>query len=415
MTLYEVPAPAKINLFLHVVGRRADGYHALQTVFRFIDLADTLHFELRRDGAIVRTDALPGVTFDTDLTVRAARLLQTTTGVRLGASIGLEKRIPMGGGLGGGSSDAATTLIALNRLWRTGLSRSELLRLAGSLGADVPVFVFGQSAFAEGRGDILSAVSLPERTYLIAQPDVSVPTALVFSDPHLMRATDYVKMESFVDFVDNRDVGQEGQRQGQRDREGQRDRNSQQDRKTRVRRQGREDVQARDSACEDSSRGRDSGYLDSPGSPGVHPNEVNGVNPNGVNPNGANPNRPGYPYFGRNDLEPVVYRRFPEIGRAAHWLEKQLMAPAVGHAIAVRLSGSGACLFTEFADRKTAILAEQKIVATMRVTDKTFSMSSGTSHTMQKSPLVQEAPLRFRLLQVCPGLIEHPLRHWTTS
>ncbi|ODU69881.1 MAG: 4-(cytidine 5'-diphospho)-2-C-methyl-D-erythritol kinase, partial [Bordetella sp. SCN 68-11] len=138
--LRDVPAPAKINLFLHVVGRRPDGYHLLQTAFRFIDLQDTLHFRARSDGRIVRAYDLPGVAEDADLVVRAARALQQATGCRQGAEIGLEKRIPAGGGLGGGSSDAATVLLALNRLWGTGLSRRELMRLALPLGADVPVF-----------------------------------------------------------------------------------------------------------------------------------------------------------------------------------------------------------------------------------------------------------------------------------
>src|SRR5690606_9068822 len=173
-------APAKLNLFLHVVGRRADGYHLLQTVFRFIDLADTLHFEARADGAIGRAYELPGVAESDDLVVRAARSLQLATGTRQGAQIDLRKRIPQGGGLGGGSSDAATTLIALNRLWGTGLSRSQLMRLALPLGADVPVFVFGQSAFAQGVGEDLTAVALPPAAYLVVQPDAGVPTAAVF-------------------------------------------------------------------------------------------------------------------------------------------------------------------------------------------------------------------------------------------
>lgn len=183
MTLYDVPAPAKVNLFLHVVGRRPDGYHLLQTAFRFIDLCDTLHFEARADGVISRATELAGVSEDDDLTLRAARALQQATGTRQGAQIALEKRIPQGGGLGGGSSDAATVLIALNRLWGTGLSRRELMALALPLGADVPVFVFGQSAFAEGVGEKLTALDLPARAYLVAQPDASVPTVGIFPHP----------------------------------------------------------------------------------------------------------------------------------------------------------------------------------------------------------------------------------------
>src|ERR1035437_6581557 len=140
------PAPAKLNLFLHVTGQRADGYHLLQTLFRFIDLNDTLHFSLRADGVVHRTNEIEGVPEEQDLCVRAARLLQKETGCTLGADITLEKHIPMGGGLGGGSSDAATTLIALNRLWSLGLSRQRLAELGLALGADVPFFLCGQNA-----------------------------------------------------------------------------------------------------------------------------------------------------------------------------------------------------------------------------------------------------------------------------
>ncbi len=148
------PAPAKLNLFLHVVGRRADGYHLLQTLFRLIDLQDTLRFAPREDDAVRLAATLPGVAEDGDLTVRAARLLQAETGSRRGVTISMEKRIPMGGGLGGGSSDAATTLLALNALWGLGLSRDRLAALGLRLGADVPFFLFGRSAFAEGIGEV---------------------------------------------------------------------------------------------------------------------------------------------------------------------------------------------------------------------------------------------------------------------
>jgi 4-diphosphocytidyl-2-C-methyl-D-erythritol kinase len=181
------PAPAKLNLFLHVVGRRPDGYHLLQTLFRFIDLQDTLHFELRADGEVHRTNSVEGVPEDHDLCVRAARLLQAETGCTMGVDISIEKRIPMGGGLGGGSSDAATTLIALNRLWSLGLSRERLMQLGLQLGADVPVFVFGENAFAEGVGEALQAYSLPEAWYVVLFPPVQVPTAQIFSHPELTR------------------------------------------------------------------------------------------------------------------------------------------------------------------------------------------------------------------------------------
>ena len=181
------PAPAKLNLFLHVTGRRDDGYHELQTLFRFIDLADTLHFALREDGMVRRVIAIEGVPEDQDLCVRAARLLQKEAGCSLGADITVEKRIPMGGGLGGGSSDAATTLIALNRLWSLGLTRSRLMELGLKLGADVPVFVFGENAFAEGVGEKLQAYALPPAWYVVLFPPVHVPTAEIFSHPELTR------------------------------------------------------------------------------------------------------------------------------------------------------------------------------------------------------------------------------------
>lgn len=182
-------APAKLNLFLHVVGRRDDGYHLLQTLFRFIDLSDTLHFTLREDGEVRRINALEGVPPEQDLCVRAARLLQQKTGTALGVDIEVEKHIPMGGGLGGGSSDAATTLLALNKLWQLGLSRESLMALGLTLGADVPVFVFGDNAFAEGVGERLQAYALPEAWYVVLCPPVHVPTAKIFTHSELTRNT----------------------------------------------------------------------------------------------------------------------------------------------------------------------------------------------------------------------------------
>lgn len=190
------PAPAKLNLFLHVVGRRPDGYHLLQTLFRFISLQDTLHFSLRNDAEVHRTNVVEGVAEEQDLCVRAARLLQSETGCRLGVDIALEKHIPMGGGLGGGSSDAATTLIALNRLWELGLSREHLMQLGLRLGADVPIFVFGENAFAEGVGEELQAHRLPEAWYVVLFPPVHVPTAEVFSHPELTRDTVSITMRA---------------------------------------------------------------------------------------------------------------------------------------------------------------------------------------------------------------------------
>jgi 4-diphosphocytidyl-2-C-methyl-D-erythritol kinase len=330
MNLYDVPAPAKLNLFLHVVGRRPDGYHLLQTVFRFIGLSDTLHFERRGDGAIVRAGGLDGVPEQDDLTVRAARALQAATGTPHGASIRIDKRIPMGGGLGGGSSDAASTLIALNRLWNTGLTREQLLRLAGGLGADVPVFVFGRSAFAEGVGDMLTEISLPERAYLVAQPDASVPTPVVFSDPGLTRNTPSIRMADFSASPQN--------------------------------------------------------------PPG--PNSSVGFNLHN-----------GLGFNLHNDLQPVAFRRYPEVALAASWLADALKTMSKTKSIGsaeVRMSGSGACLFAEFPDMSSAVLAEQGIAATIRVAGKEPGVTAG----------VQERPPRFRLVQANPGLIEHPLRHW---
>jgi 4-diphosphocytidyl-2-C-methyl-D-erythritol kinase len=199
-------APAKLNLFLHVVGRRADGYHLLQTVFRFIDLADSLRFAPRGDGRIVLATPTPGVPPEQDLVVRAAEALlkvgaggtaSAGTAANMepasGATIHLEKRIPMGGGLGGGSSDAATTLMALNHLWGCGLSRPELQAIGLALGADVPIFIHGRNAFAEGVGERFTDVTVPENWYLLTMPGVAVPTLEIFRSPELKRDTPVIR------------------------------------------------------------------------------------------------------------------------------------------------------------------------------------------------------------------------------
>ena len=255
------PAPAKLNLFLHVVGRRDDGYHLLQTVFRFIDYGDELSFVVRADGAIRRITALEGVCAEQDLTVRAARALQRATGCREGADIGIVKRLPIGGGLGGGSSDAATTLIVLNRLWRTGLSRDRLQQLALTLGADVPIFVFGQNAFAEGIGERLRAIALPPAWYLILVPELTVSTAEIFSSPELTRNSNAITIAAFS-------VGQ-----------------------------------------------------------------------------------------GRNDLEAVVCRRYPQVTRHLEWLRRY------GDA---RMTGSGACVFCAFDSEEHARRVLSELPADMR-------------------------------------------------
>ena len=192
-------APAKLNLMLRVVGRRSDGYHLLQTVFRFIDYGDELRFRVRADGVITRANDVPNLPAADDLCVHAAQLLQQVAGTPLGADIHLEKRLPLGGGLGGGSSDAASTLIVLNRLWKTGLSRTQLLDLAAKLGADVPVFVFGENALAEGIGEQLLALELPPAWYVVLCPPVAVSTAAVFSHPDLKRDSPKVTIQGFTD------------------------------------------------------------------------------------------------------------------------------------------------------------------------------------------------------------------------
>ena len=191
------PAPAKLNLFLHVTGRRPDGYHELQTLFQLIDLRDTVSLSVTDDGRIERPAGPAGVDPDSDLTVRAAKALQAGTGCRAGASIRIAKRIPMGGGLGGGSSDAATVLLALNHLWGCGLPVDELARLGLPLGADVPVFVRGSSAWAEGVGEQLVPVELPERWYVVIHPGVAVPTRDVFQSPELTRNTPVITIRAF--------------------------------------------------------------------------------------------------------------------------------------------------------------------------------------------------------------------------
>ena len=261
------PAPAKLNLFLHVVGRRPDGYHLLQTLFRFIDLHDTLRFTLREDGAVRRANAVEGVSEAQDLCVRAAKLLQAETGCALGADIALEKRIPLGGGLGGGSSDAATTLIALNRLWSLNLPRARLMRLGLQLGADVPVFVFGENAFAEGVGEALQACPLPEAWYVVLFPPVQVPTAGIFAHPELTRDTVSITMRALLE-----------------------------------RRQER---------CREL----------------------------------------------RNDLQPVACGLYPEVARHLSWLDSS------GKAM---MTGSGACVFAEFAERGRAEAVLRQLPHDMR-------------------------------------------------
>lgn len=188
-----LPAPAKLNLFLYITGRRPDGYHNLQTLFQFVDFGDELAFTPAPE--LMLSPPLPGVALEDNLIIRAARLLQAHTGCLQGAHIHLTKRLPMGGGLGGGSSDAATTLVGLNRLWRLGLAKHELADLGRQLGADVPVFIHGHAAFAEGVGDIFTAASPPEPWYLVLNPGVEVATPAIFNDPALPRNSPVLSLE----------------------------------------------------------------------------------------------------------------------------------------------------------------------------------------------------------------------------
>jgi 4-diphosphocytidyl-2-C-methyl-D-erythritol kinase len=191
------PAPAKLNLFLHVVGRRPDGYHELQSVFRFIDYGDKLQIVAREDDVLRRVNEVAGLPPSGDLCLRAARLLRERTGCRRGVDIHLEKRLPMGGGLGGGSSDAATVLLVLNALWDLHVPRATLAQWSLELGADVPVFVRGDNAFAEGIGEKLTPITLPPAWYVVLVPPVAVPTAVVFRDAELTRNTNRMTMSAF--------------------------------------------------------------------------------------------------------------------------------------------------------------------------------------------------------------------------
>lgn len=305
--LHDVPAPAKLNLFLHVVGRRPDGYHLLQTVFRFVDLADQLDFERRTDGRVTRVTPLEGVPSAQCLTVRAALALQQATGCAFGVDIHLRKRIPQGGGLGGGSSDAASVLLALNRLWRTGLSRRQLLHLALPLGADVPVFVFGNNAFAEGVGEALQPMALPAAWYVVVQPAAEVPTGVVFSHPDLTRNTKPVRI---TDLPDLPLFG--------------------------------------DKKLKDVQKSTPESRLSQGGKPGS--DVWNAWQ------------------FGHNDLQPVVFQCFPVVRQA--WVVASSAVQQVGASgCQVRMSGSGACLFIECASQQQAASIHAAIAATIRSSD----------------------------------------------
>ncbi len=191
------PAPGKLNLFLHITGRREDGYHLLQTMFQFFDFGDSLYFDTNNSGQLHRITKIEGVSEEQDLIIRAAKMLKETSGCTKGADIKITKRLPMGGGIGGGSSDAATTLVALNQLWEINMSLEELAKIGINLGADVPIFIHGKAAWAEGIGEKISYLDSTEPCYLIIKPDCSVPTAQIFSHPGLTRDTQKLKMSAF--------------------------------------------------------------------------------------------------------------------------------------------------------------------------------------------------------------------------
>ncbi len=190
-------APAKINLFLHITGQRADGYHTLQSVFQLLDFYDTLQIKPTKNGEIKRVNDINGVPASQCLCGLAASALQKFTGCKLGVEYTIEKRIPMGGGLGGGSSDAATMLLALNHLWQLNLSRAELMQIGLTLGADVPIFIFGQNAWAEGIGEQLTKIDLPEQYYVVLTPSVHVSTAQIFANSRLTKDTKPLKIADF--------------------------------------------------------------------------------------------------------------------------------------------------------------------------------------------------------------------------
>jgi 4-diphosphocytidyl-2-C-methyl-D-erythritol kinase len=197
-SLHDVPAPAKLNLFLHVTGRRDDGYHALQSVFMLIDWADTLHFDLREDGRVVRHDNTQGALPEQDLCVRAAQALQAASGCALGVDIRLDKRLPAEAGLGGGSSDAASCLLALNRLWGLNLPRHALAQIGLGLGADVPFFIGGRNAWVEGVGEKLTPIGLPKAKFVVLKPPTGASTAAIFSSPLLKRDTKTATIQGFA-------------------------------------------------------------------------------------------------------------------------------------------------------------------------------------------------------------------------
>lgn len=293
--LYNLPAPAKINLFLHVVGKRGN-YHLLQSVFKLIDLNDYISFDLSTSGSITREKKLANVSLANDLTLRAAHLLRKLTGIKYGVYINVEKNIPYESGLGGGSSDAATTLIALNRLWSTNLTQIDLMKIGSKLGADIPFFIFGQSAFANGIGDILERVQLSRKIYLLFKTNINISTKEIFNCYNL----EYKCLINKNDFMNY--------------------------------------------------------------------NENN--------------------YFGMNDLEKIVYIKYPSILKICDRITK------IG--IEVRMTGSGSCFFAEFSSFSDAILAKEKIRDIM--------------NDVAKCDINLDSKKFF--IYICSDLDKHPLLDW---
>lgn len=290
-----LPAPAKLNLFLHVTGRRPDGYHLLETVFELIDLCDTIDLVRRDDGVVRLRDPLPGVADAEHLCVRAANALRGHCQIPLGVEIGLRKVIPIGGGLGGGSSDAATVLIGLNRLWELGLDTPALARIGVSLGADVPVFVHGHPAFGRGIGEDLLVIDLPECWYVVVQPPIQVPTGVIFSSPNLTRNTKPIKITGF-------------------------------------------------SLPEQAVKEHNPGHNKSPG----QSSRDLGREPS--------PELAQALALGRNDLQPVTEMLFPAVRDALRQLQRAVASGSGSSSgkkpkAQVRMSGSGACVFVPVADK----------------------------------------------------------------
>lgn len=315
--LYDVPAPAKLNLFLNIIGIRKDGYHLIQTEFCLIDLYDILHFNIRKDGLVSRADNTTDILPHNDLTVKAALALQKATGTPCGVEIFLKKHIPVGGGLGGGSSDAASVLLALNRLWNTRLSQKDLMRIALKLGSDVPVFIFGQRAVAEGIGEKLTAVQSKGHAYLVIQPDENVSTKEVFCQHSLTKCNQFDS------------VGVE------------------------------EKISSKKLFRNSEVRNRSSSKK----------KEISGKN------------------FGkrlderRNDLEETVIRCYPKVKKVYDWLS--------GKGLRVKITGSGACLFTSYTDFNQAA-AERNRILSAKVPQK----------------------MQLRMVRACNELAEHPLSQW---